>query len=119
MVKFTCHGCKEEFRISETNLKAKESISCPNCAQQLNPEMLKNLVSYAESVIEANKYFAKAKEYTSDDNTKNSGVDRGISVAYRKSIEGRLGGYIDIYLKIIKQLTADRTLPYILLYCSY
>ena len=73
MVKFTCHGCKEEFRISETYLRAKESISCPNCGQLLNPEMLSNLVSYAESMMEANKYFSKVKEYTSDENTRNSG----------------------------------------------
>ena len=73
MVKFKCGGCKEEFRISESNLKLKKSISCPNCGQPMNDEVLKNLIAYADAAMKADMYFDKANEFTSGSNTKNSG----------------------------------------------
>jgi PHP family Zn ribbon phosphoesterase len=69
MVKISCQ-CGESFRIAEVYIPSKESITCQNCGQEMNKEVIEVLKEYIETKKQAEKLFTKLSNLCSVKPTK-------------------------------------------------
>lgn len=69
MIKISCQ-CGESFRIAEAYIPSKESITCQNCGQEMNKEVIEVLKEYIETKKQTEKLFTKLSNLCSVEPTK-------------------------------------------------